>query len=65
MRAFAEFHEEATPKGVYTSSDTLFRGVRTPWLLRKIASIWPKRLYFLVRRHFGPSDRYQKALRGR
>ena len=39
MTPKSEFHYKATPKGVYTSSDTSFRGVRTPWLLRKIATI--------------------------
>ena len=40
MTAFAEFRDKVTPKGVYTSSYTPLRGVRTPWLLRKIATIW-------------------------
>ena len=37
MRAFAEFHEEAMPKGVYTSSQTSFRGGAYPLVVKGIS----------------------------
>ena len=40
------------------------RGVRTPWLLREIATIWPLTYVTFGTTPFGPSDGYQKALRG-
>ena len=42
MTAFAEFHEDSSRLKVCTLRPIpLSGGVRTPWLLRKIASIWP------------------------
>ena len=35
MTAFAEFHDKATPKGVYTSSDTPFRGGAYPLVVKE------------------------------
>ena len=35
MRAFAEFHEEAMPKGVYTSSADPFRGGAYPLVVKE------------------------------
>ena len=39
MTAFAEFHEEATPKGVYTSSDTPLRGGAYPLVVKGISLV--------------------------
>ena len=39
MTAFAGFHDKATPKGVYTSSDTPFRGGAYPLAVKGISLV--------------------------
>ena len=65
MTAFAEFHDKATPKGVYTSSDTPFRGGAYPLVVKENSHDLAYNLcHFRSDAILGPRAGINKPLRG-